>query len=192
MPAHVTPAATGTRSGLQERLESSRIGRRLIGAFLVATVGAIVVSNLPAGAVQRRLNPVAQPYLVATGLDQRWNMFAPLPRNEILYLEARVEHADGRVTVWRPPTGDPLLGSYRDAHWRKFAEHAVVRPGNPDGWPQLWRPLALYAAAQKSDDLSPAVSVTLVKRSAFILQPGNGEPDHTPFREEAYYTLRLR
>jgi hypothetical protein len=196
MSAQGTLAATGAdsgrRPGLQQRLESSRAGRWLISAFLVATVGAIVVTNLPAGAVQRRLAPVTQPYLNATGLDQSWNMFAPDPRTEILYLEARVVHADGRVTIWRPPTGGPLLGSYRDSHWRKFVEHAVVRPGNSFGWPQLWRPLALYVASQEADDGSPPVSVTLVKRSAFVLPPGGNAPDHTPFREEPYYTLRLR
>jgi len=154
-------------------------------------VGAIAVTNLPAWSVPRPIAKVAQPYLNATGLDQRWNMFAPAPRTEILYLEARVEFADGHVTVWRPPTGDPLLGGYRDAHWRKFVEHAVVRPGNSDAWPQLWDPLARYVASQETHEGSRPVSVTLVKRSAFELPPGGRGPDRTPFREVPYYTLRL-
>jgi hypothetical protein len=111
------------------------------------------------------------------------------PRTEIVYLEARVEHADGSLTTWRPPTGEPLLAGYRDTHWRKYVEHAVPR-GNPETWPALWEPLARYAAAQ-SDDASPPVAVTLVKRSALTLPPGAG-PNQTPFREEAYYTLELR
>lgn len=189
-------AATGTdpacRLGLQQRLETSRAGRWLISAFLVATLGGIAVTNLPAGAVQTRLARVTQPYMNATGLDQRWNMFAPTPRTEILYLEARVAFVDGRVAVWRPPTGDPLLGSYRDAHWRKFVEHAVIRPNDSFGWPQLWPPLARYIASQEAHEGSPVVSVTLVKRNAFLLPPNGRGPDRTPFREEAYYTLRLK
>jgi hypothetical protein len=163
----------------------------LISLFLVATVSAVVIENLPSGAIQKHLASAAQPYLNATGLDQNWSMFAPYPRTEILYLEARIVHADGRVTIWRPPTGGPLVGAYRDAHWRKFAEHAVIRPGNPDGWPQLWKPLARYVASLDPGDRSPAVSVTLVKRSAFLLPPGS-TADHTPFRQQSYYTLRLR
>jgi hypothetical protein len=178
--------------GAQERLESSRAGRWLISTFLLVTVAGIVIANLPAGTVQRRLAKVTQPYMNVTGLDQRWDMFAPYPRTEILYLEARVVHADGRVTTWRPPADGALLGAYRDSHWRKFVEHAVVRPGNPDAWPQLWEPLARYIASQETDDGVLPVSVTLVKRSASILPPDGTMPGRTPFRDEDYYTLRLR
>ena len=180
----------GSARGLQQRLESSPAGRWLISAFLVATVGGIAVTNLPAGAVQGHLAKVTQPYMNATGLDQRWSMFSN-PRTEILYLEARVEHADGSITVWRPPEGGSLFGSYRDAHWRKFVEHSVPR-GNSEAWPQLWEPLARYVASQETNDGSPPVRVTLVKRSAFTLPPDGGRPSRTPFREEAYYTLRLQ
>ncbi|HUI02821.1 MAG TPA: hypothetical protein VLZ77_04725 [Acidimicrobiales bacterium] len=138
------------------------------------------------------MGSVAQPYLDATALDQKWDMFAPNPRTEILYLEARILHADGRVTTWAPPSDGPFLGAYRDAHWNKYVVHAVIRPGDPDGWPQLWKPLALFVASQETGDPSPPVRVTLVKRSAYLLPPGGNTPDHTPFREQAYYTLRLR
>jgi hypothetical protein len=175
----------------QERLESSRAGRWLISVFLVVTVGGIVVANLPEGAVQRDLAKVTEPYMNATGLDQRWSMFAPNPRNEILYLAARVVHADGRVTIWHPPADGALLGAYRDYHWRKFVEHAVTRPGSPEEWPQLWEPLARYIASQAHDG-SPPVSVTLVKRRAVILPPDGSAPGRTPYNEQDYYTLRLR
>jgi len=188
-----TTAGNVSRPGLQERLESSRAGRWLLSAFLVVTVGGILIANLPAGAAQRRLAKITQPYMNVTGLDQRWNMFAPYPRTEILYLEARVVHADGRVTMWHPPTDDgALLGAYRDYHWRKFVEHAVIRPGNADEWPQLWEPLARYVASQEAHDGAPPVSVTLVKRSAFILPPDGSLPGRTSFQEQDYYTLRLR
>jgi hypothetical protein len=188
--ALVTPERDpGSAPSLQQRLEASRAGRWLISAFLIATVGGIVVANLPDGEAQQQLAAVTQPYMNAAGLDQRWNMFSN-PRTEILYLEARVEHADGSVSVWRPPTGGPVLGGYRDAHWRKFVEHAVPR-GNPEEWPALWEPLARYAASQASGGDSPPVRVTLVKRSALTLPPGDG-PGRTPFREDAYYSLRLR
>jgi hypothetical protein len=179
------------RLGLQERLESSRFGRWLITGFLVVTLAGILVSNLPAGAVERAASKVTGPYDVATGLDQWWAMFAPYPRSEILYLEARILRADGQVSMWRPPTDGALVGAYRDAHWRKFVEHAVPRPGNPDSWPQLWRPLALYIARLERAHGSRPVQVTLIKRSAEILPLKQSRADHTPFEQQGYYTLRL-
>ena len=190
-PAEGEPSA-GARLGLQERLESGRAGRWLISAFLVVTVGGIVIANLPAGPVQRRLAKVTQPYMNVTTLYQRWNMYAPYPRKEILYLEARVVHADGRVTVWRTPADGPVFGPYRDSHWRKYIEHALARPGNPDEWPQLWEPLARYIAAQEADNGVEPVSVTLMKRSALNLPPDGSGLDRTPFETIDYYTLRLR
>jgi hypothetical protein len=154
---------------------------------VVAVVAAIAVANLPAGAVQHHAAQLTRPYVNALGIDQKWRMFAPIPRNEVLYLEARVRHADGRVSVWRPPTDGPLVGAYRDYHWRKLVEHVVP---SGDVWPQLWEPVARYAARREAGSGAPAVSVTLVKRSADILPPDRGG-GLTGFHEQAYYTLRL-
>jgi hypothetical protein len=163
----------------------------MITLFLIVTLAGIVVSNLPPGAVTRVASKVTGPYVMATGLDQWWAMFAPYPRSQILYLEARVLRANGRVSIWRPPSDGALLGTYRDSHWRKFVEHAVPREGNPDGWPQLWRPLALYIARLESGHGSRPVQVTLIKRSANLLPLKPGLADHTPFQNQAYYTLRV-
>jgi hypothetical protein len=178
-------ALTNTGLDLQDRFEASRAGRLLISLFVTAVVVAVVVANLPTGAAQRRAARATAPLTNALGLDQRWRMFAPVPRNEVLYLEARVRHADGTVSTWRPPTDGPLVGAYRDYHWRKLVEHAV--PGS-DAWPRLWPGVARYAARQEG---GRPVSVTLVKRSADVLPPDRGG-DLTPFRDQPYYTLRLR
>ena len=183
-------AEPARRVSIQERLESSRAGRWFISVVLVVILAGIVVANLPAGAVQRRLAVVTRPYMNATGLDQRWSMFT-YPRRDILFLEARVVHADGRVTTWRPPVDAGVLSGYRAAHWRKLVEHVAGRPEEPDTWPQLWEPLARYVASQATDDGARPVSVTLVKRTAFILPPDGSLPGRTPFETNDFYTLRL-
>ena len=182
----------GEQPGLQQRLETNRVGRWLISAFLVVTVGGILIANLPAGPVQKRLANITKPYMNATTLYQRWNMFAPYPRKEILYLEARVVRADGTVTMWHTPDDDPFIGTYRDSHWRKFVEHALSQSAGSDIWPQLWEPLARYIAGQEANNGAPPVSVTLVQRSAWNRPPDGGVADRTPFEEHDYYTLRLK
>ena len=188
--AERSEAEPGRGASLQERLESSRIGRWFISVLVAVIVAGIVVANLPAGAVQRRLAAVTRPYVNATGLDQRWSMFTS-PRRDILYLKARVVHADGKVTTWRPPVDAGLLSGYRAAHWRKLVEHVAGRPDSGDTWPQLWEPLARYVASQVVHDGTRPVSVTLVKRTAYLLPPDGTRPGRTPFATQDLYTLRL-
>ena len=177
-------------AGLQERIESSSAGRLVVSAFAVSVVGAMLAFNLPDGAVGERVEKLAAPYTHALGMGQKWAMFAPYPRNEVFYLEARATHADGSVSTWRPPSRNALIGGYSDSHWRKFVEHAVIRPElDPDGWRQLWEPLARYVARVESRGASPVTSVTLVKRSGPIRPPGTTGPARAPLRDEPYYTL---
>jgi hypothetical protein len=177
-------ALTNTGLDLQHRVEGTRAGRLVISAFVVVVLAGIAFSNLPDGALQRSGARLTQPYVDALGLDQKWRMFAPIPRNEVLYLEARVRHAGGRVSVWRPPKEDPLVGAYRDYRWRKLVEHAVPAGGV---WPRLLPAIAHYAARQEGDH---PVSVTLVQRSADVLPPDRGG-GLTPFSQQPYYTLRV-
>ncbi len=165
----------------------------VITAFIVVVLASIAVSNMPDGRAYSAAYSVAEPLLVATGLDQRWRIFAPNPRSEILYLEARVVRADGSVSTWRPPTSNPLIGSYRDSHWRKFVEHAVLQPDGRFGygWPYLWRTIALYVARLEGQHGSRPVSVTLIRRTATEIPPGKGPPYLTPFHSTPYYTLAL-
>ena len=179
-------------AGLQERIESSRAGRLLISAFVVTLVGGMLAFNLPDGGIGERAAKVAAPYANALGVGQSWTMFAPYPRNEVLFLEARATHADGSVSTWRPPSRGALIGGYSDSHWRKYVEHAVIRAeSNPDGWRQLWEPLARYVAREETRGASPVTSVTLVKRSGAIRPPGTSGPERAVLSDEAYYTLKL-
>ena len=181
-----------TSTGLQERIESARGGRLLLSAFVVTVVAGMAAFNLPDGALKERATSMAAPYTNALGITQRWAMFAPYPRNEVLFLEARATHADGSVSTWTPPSRGAVIGGYSDSHWRKYVEHAVIRAeSNPDGWRGLWEPLARYVALKQGRGASPVTSVTLVKRSASIHPPGRSGPSHAPLRDEAYYTLEV-
>jgi hypothetical protein len=167
--------------------------RAVVTVFIVCVLAILAVSNMPEGGAYDAAYPVAQPFLTATGLDQRWRIFAPDPRSEVLYLEARVLRSDGSVSIWRTPTSNAFFGSYRDSHWRKFVEHAVLEPDGRFGygWPYLWRTIALYVARVESRHGSRPVSVTLIRRTANEIPPGKGPPYLTPFESTPYYTLTL-
>ena len=64
---------------MQERLESSAVGRAVISAFAVVTVVALALWNLPDSEIKRKALTVVRPYVTALGLEQNWGVFAPDP-----------------------------------------------------------------------------------------------------------------
>lgn len=153
----------------------------------------MLVEILPPTARPERLAAVTSEYVRVTGLHQVWQVFAPSPRDQVIALEARVRYADGRTTVWRPPSNGPLLGAYRDYRWRKYVEHAVRREPtrSPETWPRLWEPLALYAAQQEQRPGTWPVRVTLVSRNTSLAPPDDHGLAPPKVWEGAYLTLAL-
>ena len=151
-----------------------------------------MIANLPAGAVQRRLAAVTRPLHERDRARPALEHVHPYPRTVILYLEARVVHADGQVTTWRPPVDAGLLSGYRDralAQARRARRRAagIRTPGRSSGNRSL-----ATSPSQEADDGARPVSVTLVKRTAYILPPDGTRPGRTPFTTQDFYTLRLR
>ena len=174
----------GSPPGPGERLEASPAGRALISAVLVVTCAAIGVTNLPSSEIKDRLVGHAQPYLVATGLDQDWGMFAPDPRVETVVVSARVDDADGTSSVWRTPAR-PGLGAYVDYRWQKLGEH-VHQDDQAWMWPAFARRLADRSRAAGRHP----IRVTLLRGWCPLAPPGAG-PECGPWREYAFHTLRL-
>lgn len=182
------------RPRLQERIEATRAGRAAITAFVVAALAGLLTTVLPEGALGPRASSVALPYLRATGLDNRWTMFAPDPPRLVIDVEARLRDADGRVSTWRPPYGGPALAAYRDYRWRKLMEMAVWWGPEvaTDSWRErLWHSIALYAAGEKRRQGRRPVAVTLVRRSARLLPPDSRLPARAAAAEREFFKLVL-
>jgi hypothetical protein len=171
---------------VQERLESSAVGRAVISAFAVVTVVALALWNLPDSEIKRKALTVVRPYVTALGLEQNWGVFAPDPRRESLELVARVEYADGTERTLEVPRGDPFVGEYWDYRWRKWYEWARA-----DAYQNLWDPGARWFARVAADEGGTPVRVTLVRRWRESLPPGPG-PARSEWHEFAYYTLNLQ
>ena len=170
---------------MQERLESSAVGRAAISVFAVATVVALAFWNLPDSEIKRKALKVVRPYVTALGLEQNWGVFAPDPRRETVELFARVEYADGSERTLKVPRGDPFIGEYWDYRWRKWYEWA-----RSDDYQHLWDPAARWFARVAADEGGTPVRVTLVRRWRQLLPPGPG-PAESDWREFSYYTLDL-
>jgi hypothetical protein len=168
---------------LQERLETSAAGRAAISVFIAATVASVVAWNLPESELKRDALEVARPYVLATGLNQNWGVFAPDPRRQSLEVVADVRYADGARETLTLPRGGRVLGGYWDYRWRKWMEGART-----DEHDDLWEPTAAWFARRAAADGRRPVSVTLVRRWRDNLPPGFGSG---PAQEYAYYTYEV-
>jgi hypothetical protein len=168
---------------VQQRLESSRAGRAAISVFATVTVLCLVLWNLPDdSALQQESSRVVRPFMLASGLNQNWGVFAPDPRRDTLDFVARFVYADGTRGEMTIPQGGRLIGSYWDYRWRKWYEW--VRTNSHD---ELWQPAAAWFAARAREGGKNPVRVTLVRRWYRSFPPGSG-PSHGPWQEYAFYT----
>jgi hypothetical protein len=172
-------------AGLQERVETSGIGRIVISGALLFLLFATIVWNLPASEVKRVTVEAVRPVAMAIRLDQIWSVFAPNPRNHSMDLQARIRYADGTEEMWRfPHREDPILSGYRSARWEKWADNARLNRHR-----ELWQPTAAWLARTHQDRGRP-VEVTLIRRAAFNLPPGKG-PNRRPWVEHSFFTLQV-
>ena len=150
---------------MQQHLESSRVGRLLISVFVAATVGAMVIWNMPSSKLRTEGLRFAGPYVRAAGLDQNWSVFAPNPYRDSFVLSARVTFADGTQA-----TGSAgrrrAFGAYWDFRWGKWAEWTIA--GNAG----LCRGTAAYAANRLAAERRAPVKVELVVRRRPNARPG--------------------
>lgn len=173
------PARTAPITGaVQERLESNVAGRILLSILIVVILAGVVVWNLPGSDLGRRSQYRLKPLVNAAGLDQTWAVFAPDPPRQELELEARIAYVDGTERIWRVPTGDPVVGAYRDYRWLKWAEWMT---GGTQV--QLMKPAALWIVREERRAGRQPVAVTLV-RQVFDLPIGRGRA--TPQPTELY------
>ncbi len=160
-------------SSPQERLESSRVGRWLLSALLVATLSAVMVWNLPESEIRETALPVVEPFVNIAGLDQQWNLFAPNPPRRTFEVVARIEYANGELVLWRSPRND---------RWRKWL--GVIRNERSR---RLWEPTAAWIAGHHDDGGRQVERVELIVRAHDLPAPGSGLPD-PPWQEDIFFT----
>jgi hypothetical protein len=170
---------------MQGRVETTRVGRLAISGFVAATVGAMVVWNLPDSKLKQEGMRFAQPYVTATGLDQNWSVFAPNPVRDSFYLSARIRYADGTRGTWAPPSGSSAVGTYWDFRWGKWAEWTLLQ-SNTDLCPGT----ATYIANREADAGREPVQVDLIARRRQNERPG-AEPSHGAWQETVICTGRF-
>lgn len=138
---------------------STRAGRALLSGFLLYTVVAVLVWNLPDARLRRPLIDFVTPFIIGLSLDQGWDLFSPDPQQRSIYIEVRMEFADGTSETWEPAAGGPFLGLYRGYRWKKWASR-LPKKSNA----HYWEGAASFFVRRYADDPRGLRSVALVTR----------------------------
>lgn len=165
-----------------------RLGRSAISLFVIAVLAVILLDTTPEGsALASTSEPVIDPIIDVTGLDQNWALFAPDPRSSTKRLEARLTYADGTVTTWSPPRWDRLIGVYRGYRYRKWAGWVMGDREQLHPWAATW------LARTNLRDGQPPVRVELLELTYEPPPPGSGlGPDPSPdWQIEPLYTAEF-
>ena len=151
---------------MQVRVESSRVGRRLIGAAIGVVLAAILVSNLPPSRVRSIAIKPFTALLQYAGLGQGWYLFAPDPPRATVRLTAVIVYEDGTRLSWVPPSRDRFLGAYNDYHWRGLDAAAQ---GGARG--NIWYELARWLADTNQTPDGPTVTEVVFYRGVADTPP---------------------
>jgi hypothetical protein len=132
-----------TQNQVQAALRQ-RIGRVAINAFIVFHLIVIICAALPIDpAPIVEIRGLLWPYVLWTGLFQRWDMFAPDPPTINSYIKAVVIDQDRHIHVWPFPRMEelPLGERFQKERYRKFAD-VLPQPQMAPLWPYVARRIA--------------------------------------------------
>lgn len=155
----------------------------LISIFIVWQLIMVVMWLLPSSALQRGMLRVLQHYMWATACWQNWQMFAPNPASDDVYMEAKITYHDGSTHLWVFPRmiKQGFLQRYEDERFRKMIENA-----HQDSQREIWPYVARFAAIANNPEpkTDPVVHVELVRVWQNI--PPNPLPP-TPYHSFTFY-----
>lgn len=80
----------------------------------------LISENIPASATETSLDWIDRATL-ATGMEQGWGVFAPVPASLEVQTYAVGTFANGDEVRWEPPSGNIIYGSARFERWRKWS-----------------------------------------------------------------------
>lgn len=166
----------------------SRNARIALTAFVAFHLFVIVIWSMPldiALVVQAR--EAVKPYVLWTGLFQKWDMFAPDPSKLNNYVAATLTYRDGSRSEWEFPRMENLgyVDKYFKERYRKYACDNLRLDARSALWPDAAR---YIARLNTSNAANPPVEVDLVRHWSEIAPPGpNGEAHFSPWSEYVFY-----
>lgn len=159
--------------------------RLLLSIFLVVTLAGVLSCVMPDSQLKNGLLTVTRPYLMVTGLDQHWGMFAPNPRPSAEFVVARTDNADGTFDLY-PLANAAGFSEYWNYRWLKYGEQMWSQQDNVRDRTAF----ALWVVQQQRQQGRHPVKVTLIRQTTPLLPPGPG-PDAGRRRDTPFFSATV-
>lgn len=168
------PTETITRRAL---IHDTAFGRLVLSLLFLALIGMTLIWNLPDSEIDDELKRSVRPVVLALGLQQGWELFAPNPTRTVVHVSAEVQLSTGEMTIFEFPNSGNGIGALRQYRWRKYLRRLRL-----ESYRRLWAPTASWVAEQYAEDVS---MVRLVREEAVIAKP---LADSLVFEREVFFT----
>jgi len=144
----------------------------VISAFIVYHLLALTIWLWPPSLLRTALLPPFYNYIAFFGLWQRWNVFAPDPKNWNQYLTATIVFADHSKKVWEFPRMErfDVLSRMQKERYRKWSHEGV----NDFSQSRIWPDTARYIARLNYSAQNPPVMISLTRHWSWIPAPVGG------------------
>ncbi len=143
----------------------------IINCFIIFHLFALIPWALPGDALWfARLRRTAEPYMLWSGLWQKWDMFSPDPLKLNAWLSAEVVYPGGETKTFEFPRMENLgeTQKFLQERFRKWASERVRVDENSMLWPDTSR----WVARQHWNDGSgPPLEVHLIRHFSTLPAP---------------------
>jgi len=169
-----------------------RFGRPILSAIILFHLIVITVWAFPVDTpLIVNLRRAVSPYMLWSGLFQRWNLFSPEPVKIDVYVDAQVTLRDGVQRTWTFPRMEDLSYAQRYAkeRYRKFVgEYLRV-----DSYAALWPDAARHIARKYANPANPPVLVVMSRHFSQVEPPRpDGPVRHTPWVRIPFYVYVVK
>ncbi len=169
-----------------------RLGRPVLSAIILFHLIVITVWAFPVDTpLIVNLRRAVSPYMLWSGLFQRWNLFAPEPVKIDVYVDALVTLHNGEQRAWTFPRMEELSYAQRYAkeRYRKFVgEYLRV-----DSYAALWPDAARHIARKYANPANPPVLVVMARHFSEVEPPqSGGQVHHTPWVRVPFYVYVVK
>ncbi|HEY2018220.1 MAG TPA: hypothetical protein VGH38_32165 [Bryobacteraceae bacterium] len=169
----------------------SRRARIAITLFVAFNLFAIIAWCVPLDSpLVMRSRELVRPYMVFTGLFQKWDMFAPDPSRLNNFVGATITYRNGGSSMWFFPRMENLgfVDKYFKERYRKYANDNLRLDSNSDLWPDAAR----YIARLNNRPSNPPDVVALVRYWSIVPPPGpQGEEPPETWNQHMFYLYRV-